>query len=653
MTRIQLRRDSSTNWVQNNPIPAQGEPCYETDTGKLKIGNGSTPYNSLPYIGDGSGGVTDAYTKAETNELLNTKLDITKCTNVPVGLEHSFFNGILTVQPGYVKSKLGQIILEEALSTADISTQQNAIDNGVILGTSTNTKSISFTGGSYLYGTTDTGSVDINTLTVNELGSQVFQSSSQGTYAGVVAWGYLLPEALPSTSYTIKFNDTYNVVYQIKLLNGEVGNFTEVASNNGRGRGQVTVNLTSTRNVNAIVITGTAANSFTPIPFNILGEYQDIATKFNTYLVKDSSGLSIKMALSEDALFNYEDYALIGSLDYNGLVAYPQEDLANKYLLGELEQSGGELPDNITTQGNTFNGANQLVQLDASGKLPAIDGSQLTNLPGGSTDITSFYQLDYGTESGSIPVTFSNNNITIKSGIPITTPNGTFQYTSDVTYEYNFETERTIFAYKDDLDEDYYNMVAVYYGGSQPDINPEGQIAWFDNNVWKMISITGEITTFSTQLITPIAKVYLNGNNVKSIDYASYYKIDISNPTPSNMVTTDTTQTITGTKTFETNLVATQYNATTADQGYSLNGIRSLSLQTGVGVVLGDQTQSLNIRAKDAPTLRDYTIDNLDHKILHEGNLATSEIIVSLLNRVTQLEEQIQQLSTNIDAGNA
>ena len=41
----------------------------------------------------------------------------------------------------------------------------------------------------------------------------------------------------------------------------------------------------------------------------------------------------------------------------------------------------GDLPDNITTQGNTFNGANQLVQLDASGKLPAIDGSQLTNLP--------------------------------------------------------------------------------------------------------------------------------------------------------------------------------------------------------------------------------------------------------------------------------
>ena len=35
----------------------------------------------------------------------------------------------------------------------------------------------------------------------------------------------------------------------------------------------------------------------------------------------------------------------------------------------------------VTLQGNTFNGAEQLVKLDASAKLPAIDGSNLTNLP--------------------------------------------------------------------------------------------------------------------------------------------------------------------------------------------------------------------------------------------------------------------------------
>ena len=38
------------------------------------------------------------------------------------------------------------------------------------------------------------------------------------------------------------------------------------------------------------------------------------------------------------------------------------------------------LPENITTQGNEFNTAGKLVQLDESGKLPAIDGSQLTGI---------------------------------------------------------------------------------------------------------------------------------------------------------------------------------------------------------------------------------------------------------------------------------
>jgi hypothetical protein len=42
------------------------------------------------------------------------------------------------------------------------------------------------------------------------------------------------------------------------------------------------------------------------------------------------------------------------------------------------------LPTNVTTQNNTFNGNSQLVQTTAAGKLPAIDGSLLTNVPSGT-----------------------------------------------------------------------------------------------------------------------------------------------------------------------------------------------------------------------------------------------------------------------------
>ena len=55
---------------------------------------------------------------------------------------------------------------------------------------------------------------------------------------------------------------------------------------------------------------------------------------------------------------------------------------------------------NLTLQGNTFNGASQLVQLDADGKLPAIDGSQLTNLPSGGTIDAEVIQNSLNAVSG-------------------------------------------------------------------------------------------------------------------------------------------------------------------------------------------------------------------------------------------------------------
>ncbi len=53
--RIQIRRDTSEKWSINNPILLDGEMGYETDTSYLKIGDGTTPWNSLSYW---SGGVT-------------------------------------------------------------------------------------------------------------------------------------------------------------------------------------------------------------------------------------------------------------------------------------------------------------------------------------------------------------------------------------------------------------------------------------------------------------------------------------------------------------------------------------------------------------------------------------------------------------------
>lgn len=49
-TKIQIRRDTLANWAAANPVLASGEMGLETDTNKVKIGDGVTLWNSLAYM---------------------------------------------------------------------------------------------------------------------------------------------------------------------------------------------------------------------------------------------------------------------------------------------------------------------------------------------------------------------------------------------------------------------------------------------------------------------------------------------------------------------------------------------------------------------------------------------------------------------------
>jgi hypothetical protein len=52
---IQVRRDTAANWTSVNPTLASGEIGFETDTGKFKIGTGSTAWTSLLYASGETG----------------------------------------------------------------------------------------------------------------------------------------------------------------------------------------------------------------------------------------------------------------------------------------------------------------------------------------------------------------------------------------------------------------------------------------------------------------------------------------------------------------------------------------------------------------------------------------------------------------------
>jgi hypothetical protein len=48
--KLQLRGDTAAAWTAANPILAEREFAIEMDTQRLKVGDGTTAWNSLPYL---------------------------------------------------------------------------------------------------------------------------------------------------------------------------------------------------------------------------------------------------------------------------------------------------------------------------------------------------------------------------------------------------------------------------------------------------------------------------------------------------------------------------------------------------------------------------------------------------------------------------
>lgn len=48
--RIQIRRDTAANWAATNPVLLEAELALDLTSNCLKIGDGVTAWNSLPYF---------------------------------------------------------------------------------------------------------------------------------------------------------------------------------------------------------------------------------------------------------------------------------------------------------------------------------------------------------------------------------------------------------------------------------------------------------------------------------------------------------------------------------------------------------------------------------------------------------------------------
>lgn len=63
MATIQLKRGTAARWAELNLTLEAGQPGFVTDENRLKIGDGVTAWNELPYIGEAS--VVNVHTRSE------------------------------------------------------------------------------------------------------------------------------------------------------------------------------------------------------------------------------------------------------------------------------------------------------------------------------------------------------------------------------------------------------------------------------------------------------------------------------------------------------------------------------------------------------------------------------------------------------------
>lgn len=151
--QIQLRRGTASQWTSTNPTLAAGEIALETDTRKLKLGDGSTAWTSLAYFSAGSGDITGVditagngldisqsgttagnYTATVSADLKSNGGLVIESTEIAVKLDASSITGTLAIADGGTGStSAGDARTALGLGTAAVAATGTG-DANVILG---------------------------------------------------------------------------------------------------------------------------------------------------------------------------------------------------------------------------------------------------------------------------------------------------------------------------------------------------------------------------------------------------------------------------------------------------------------------------------------------------------------------------------------
>ena len=230
--QLQLRRGSAAQWTTANTLLAQGELGLETDTGKLKIGDGSTVWTSLAYYSAGSAAVTSV--NGYTGVVVLTASDISG-----LGTIASQAASNVTITGGSIT---GITDLAVADGGTGASTASGARTNlGLVIGTDVlapNGSAASLTSfPTFNQNTTGTASNVTGTVAVANGGTGATTASGARTNLGLVIGTDVLSPTGSATSLTSfpTFNQNTtgtasNVTGTVAIANGGTGATTRQAA---------------------------------------------------------------------------------------------------------------------------------------------------------------------------------------------------------------------------------------------------------------------------------------------------------------------------------------------------------------------------------------------------------------------------------------